>query len=306
MHYKCFYKLSTKRNTQLITNYFSPFQNRKLKKNKMKKHSAQHNTQFDFGENWNNFSDNALSDIQLEQSERDFKTLINTDNLDNTSFLDIGFGQGLGLLNAAKLGAAVVGNDINPKCRLALSKNQRFFNDINIETLPVIVGSILDTTTTQEIKNVEKTFDIVHSWGVLHHTDDMWKAIEIASRFTKKGGKFIIAIYNKHWSSVFWLWIKRMYVHSPKFVQQVMVWKFYVIIALAKFLVTRKNPFKKERGMNFYYDIIDWIGGYPYEYASVEEVSVFVEKLGFRLEKVKKPQTPTGCNEFVFVANVEE
>jgi 2-polyprenyl-6-hydroxyphenyl methylase/3-demethylubiquinone-9 3-methyltransferase len=70
---------------------------------------------------------------------------------------------------------------------------------------------------------------------------------------------------------------------------------------MAKLIVTRKNPFKKQkRGMSFYYDVIDWVGGYPYEYADKDEVINYVEKLGFKCIKLVKPLVPTGCNEFVF------
>jgi len=87
----------------------------------------------------------------------------------------------------------------------------------------------------------------------------------------------------------------------PKIVQQLMAWIFYIIIALAKLIVTRKNPFKKKRGMNFYHDVIDWLGGYPYEYASKDEIINYVESKSFTCVKFVKPVVPTGCDEFVFL-----
>ena len=50
------------------------------------------------------------------------------------------------------------------------------------------------------------------------------------------------------------------------------------------------------------YDVIDWIGGYPYEYASKDEIKNFVEGKGFRLVKFNKAAVLTGCNEFIFEA----
>jgi 2-polyprenyl-6-hydroxyphenyl methylase/3-demethylubiquinone-9 3-methyltransferase len=71
---------------------------------------------------------------------------------------------------------------------------------------------------------------------------------------------------------------------------------------VAKFLATGKTPYaKKRRGMSFYYDVVDWVGGYPYEYASIDEIKNFVEKKGFRLMKEVKSPVPTGCNEFIFI-----
>ena len=72
------------------------------------------------------------------------------------------------------------------------------------------------------------------------------------------------------------------------------------VIFLAKLLVTRQNPFEKERGMDFWFDVIDWIGGYPYEYAEPADIQSFVQSLGFQELRFKAAQVPTGCNEFVF------
>jgi 2-polyprenyl-6-hydroxyphenyl methylase/3-demethylubiquinone-9 3-methyltransferase len=52
--------------------------------------------------------------------------------------------------------------------------------------------------------------------------------------------------------------------------------------------------------MDFGYDVVDWIGGYPYEYASIDEITGFVTRLGFIDERVIPAQVGTGCNEFVF------
>ena len=80
-----------------------------------------------------------------------------------------------------------------------------------------------------------------------------------------------------------------------------MVYFFLGVIFIAKFLVTFKNPLAKERGMDFFYDVVDWVGGYPYEYASTGEIVSQVEELGFRTLKVVPAEVPTGCNEYLFL-----
>ena len=74
----------------------------------------------------------------------------------------------------------------------------------------------------------------------------------------------------------------------------------YPVIWIAKLLVTGRNPLRKQRGMDFFYDVIDWVGGYPYEYVTVEEVHGLVEPLGFQQVRVFPSEVPTGCNEFIY------
>lgn len=257
--------------------------------------------QFDFGENWLSFSKSALDEGKVSEAERCFCELFAGIELEGRSFLDIGFGQGLGLLNAAKRGASVLGCDINPKCATALERNRRFFPGVS-DPIPTVIGSILDEEILKHIRNLSSngTFDIVHSWGVLHHTGNMPGAIANASTLVKADGLLIIAIYNKHWSSPFWTYIKRAYVGSPKWIRAILITLLIPPIAIAKFGVTGRNPFRQERGMAFFYDVIDWVGGYPYEYASTQEIEDLIVGLGFTLTSKRAARVPTGCNEFIF------
>lgn len=256
--------------------------------------------QFDFGNNWKDFSDNALTDEKIQQARDDFRALTESIEIEDKSFLDIGFGQGLSLLIAAEFGARCIGCDINTTCAEVLEYNRRKFPNLRNNSTPLIVGSILDNDTLMKIGEEKKDYDIVHSWGVLHHTGDMYTAIENSARFVKPGGAFILAIYNRHWTSKIWLEIKRCYNKSPNFVKKLFIIFFIPVIWIAKFVVTGKNPKKQKRGMDFYYNVIDWIGGYPYEYASKDELVRFVEPLGFQCRRVIGATVPTGCNQFIF------
>ncbi|MCK5536056.1 MAG: class I SAM-dependent methyltransferase [Bacteroidales bacterium] len=256
---------------------------------------------FDFGSNWKNYSEKALSNSRISEARKDFLEFIGDENIREKSFLDIGFGQGLSLLLAAEQGANVFGIDINEKNKEVVLSNSKLFPELTIDVEKLYVGSILDDQLTRLLKSDNERFDIVHSWGVLHHTGSMWNAIEIAIELVKPNGKFYLAIYNKHWSSSMWKVIKWIYNLSPKLIRKIMIVSFYGIIFISKFLVTFKNPLNKERGMNFYYDIIDWVGGYPYEYASKAEIIDFMNTFGFELIRFKKAEVPTGCYEYVFI-----
>lgn len=255
---------------------------------------------FDFGQNWKEFSENALDTKNYAQAQQHFSKLTQGISMVGVDFLDIGFGQGLSLLCAGRKGARIHGLDINPKCREVFLANARRLES-RIPDAHIAIGSVLDADVLATVRAwVPNGFDIVHSWGVLHHTGAMWQAIANAISLVRPGGCFVLAIYNRHWTSRAWKAIKRTYVTSPTWMQTLLNWIFVPVIYVAKFVVTRRNPLKTKRGMNFYYDVVDWVGGYPYEYASRAEVERFVAKLGCSLERFAPATVPTGCNEFVF------
>ncbi|MGA2092705.1 MAG: class I SAM-dependent methyltransferase [Sedimentisphaerales bacterium] len=254
--------------------------------------------QFDFGSNWKEFSAKALSPEKIQQARNDFQALMAGINIQGATLLDVGFGQGLTLLVAAELGAKVSGLEINLISIEVLEFNKQKFPKIKDYSIPVMIGSILDTKMISDLKKVD--YDIVHSWGVLHHTGNMWEAIKITTELVKPNGHLIISIYNRHWTSKIWLLIKWLYNKSPQIIQKFFVYSLFPIIYTAKFLVTGQNPLKSKRGMDFFYDVIDWVGGYPYEYASKEEVIKYVENLGFKCLRCIPAPVPTGCNEFIF------
>jgi 2-polyprenyl-3-methyl-5-hydroxy-6-metoxy-1,4-benzoquinol methylase len=258
--------------------------------------------QFDFGQNWIDFSRHALTPEKVEQARHDFLRLFAGIPLNGKSFLDIGFGQGLNLLFAQEAGARIFGNDINPKCEEALRLTASVLRANG--NVPVVMGSFLDAGVRSRIAALNepaRKFAIVHSWGVLHHTGGMRAAIQNAASLVDDDGHLVLAIYNRHWSSRTWLLVKWVYGSSPSWFRPLLTGFFYPIIAGAKFCVTGKNPFRKNRGMDFYYDVVDWIGGYPYEYATRQEIESIVQPLGFSCVRYEAAEVPTGCNEFVFI-----
>lgn len=212
-------------------------------------------TAFDFGSNWLNFSRQALDDRKVRQASEDFRRLTQDLDLTGKSFLDIGFGQGLSLFTAAQEGAIAFGCDINPRCGEALATTARFFPAISVGSLKITIGSILapDVATTLRDATGNTGYDIVHSWGVLHHTGDMKQAIENAASLVRPGGHFILAIYNRHVTSPVWTLIKWFYCKCPGWAQRFLIALFYPIIWLAKLLVTWELPTKQDRGMDFHF-----------------------------------------------------
>ena len=256
---------------------------------------------FDFGSNWRHYSARALTTSRVEGAREAFSVLTSGIELKSRSFLDVGFGQGLTALCAADAGAAVYCLDVNPRCAEALELTSQYFLPEAKEKLTLISGSILSAIDVSQLREKSGSgYDVVHSWGVLHHTGDMEKAFANCVGLVKPGGQLIVAIYNRHWSSPLWGCIKRVYCRLPRIGQKTMIWLFVPVIYLAKLLVTRRNPLEKERGMDFLVDIVDWVGGYPYEYATVDEVLDLGTKYGLKMLRVAPARVPTGCNEFVF------
>jgi 2-polyprenyl-6-hydroxyphenyl methylase/3-demethylubiquinone-9 3-methyltransferase len=256
---------------------------------------------FDFGANWLSFSERALDQDKVDQARQGFRKLLGNTEIVGKSFLDIGFGQGLAAFIAAESGAQVRACDINQRCVDAANVTARLFPNVARSSINLTVGSILDKAMVEQLRLAcPAGFDIVHSWGVLHHTGNMELALDHAASLVRPNGTLVLAIYNRHITSLPWLWIKWLYCKSPAFLQRLMVALFYPIIWVAKFLVTGKNPGIQERGMDFYYDVIDWVSGYPYEYASIDEMRESMKARGFRCDFVKPATVPTGCNEFVF------
>ncbi len=252
---------------------------------------------FAFGKNWQAYVQHALTPQKVAQAKTAFLKLFEGIEFRGKSFLDIGFGQGIALFAAQERGAHVMGIDVDEENLRSLTKTAQMFHS---QQMPVVrIASILDDAFV-ETQLQQGQFDIVHSWGALHHTGNMLQAIHHAASLVKCGGYLVLAIYNKHWSSPIWGRIKWLYNHSPEFVQQLLVMLFYPIIYLAKFVVTGKNPKAKERGMDFFYDVVDWIGGYPYEYASIAAIQEIMERKGFVCVRIIPALVPTGCNQFVF------
>jgi SAM-dependent methyltransferase len=251
---------------------------------------------FDFGSNWQAFSDRLINRQRLAVAVRSLRSLLQKDALNGASFLDVGCGSGLFSIAAHQLGASrVTGIDINPGC-IAVSERNR---DRLVPGAPInfVRASVLSPETLDAFG----FFDVVYAWGSLHHTGAMWEAIRNVAARVNIGGSLVVAIYNKHFTSPLWKPIKWLYNQLPSLIQRIMVVLFAGIIYIAKFLVTWRNPLDKERGMDFWVDVIDWVGGFPYEYATSDEVEKFVCKQGFLLRRYVAAQVPTGCNEFVFI-----
>jgi len=244
----------------------------------------QHQT-FAFGRNWQLFLQ-SIDEERIAIAQASLTEFLGLPDLRGKSFLDLGCGSGLFSYAAYKLEAErIVSFDLDPfsvECCKFLHQKAKQPPHWEVRT-----GSILDEGFVSSLG----TFDVVYAWGVLHHTGKMWDAIGNAARLVNPGGYFYVALYNKitgrngsaSWIHSFWLKVKRLYNAHPAlglYVFEPLAMSAYLAMVVAK----RENPvthvknYRSNRGMSWRTDAKDWLGGYPYEFATVEEVFTFVKR----------------------------
>jgi 2-polyprenyl-6-hydroxyphenyl methylase/3-demethylubiquinone-9 3-methyltransferase len=265
---------------------------------------AQRN-RFEFGNNWIRFL-GTLTDERIVRAKASIANLLAVQELTGRTFLDVGCGSGLFSLAARLLGASVHSFDYDPRsvvCTVEL--RQRFFP--NDSGWAIEAGSILDEAYVRSLGQ----FDVVYSWGVLHHTGKMWHAFHNIQSLVKPGGKLAIAIYNDQGrASCYWSAMKKAYNKLPKALRWTILGPVFLRLwgpTMVRDLLQGSplctwSGYIKERGMSPWRDVIDWVGGYPFEVAKPEEIFEFfrASQCGYKMVHLKTCGGGHGCNEFVF------
>lgn len=239
---------------------------------------------FSFGKNWRSFIQ-TVSEETFRVASEDIDTWLNMDFVKDKTVVDIGCGSGIHSLAFWTKGAKeILSFDVDPHSVAATEELWRKAG--NPSNWKILTGSILD----QDLVGRLGKFDIVYSWGVLHHTGAMWEALENASTLVRRGGTFWVALYKKGPNYKKHLDTKIKYNATSDLGKRLMVARIIALKMVSRAL-RLKNPFylfqTKRRGMNAYHDLIDWLGGLPYEVASEEEITSFLEKKGFRAERIE-------------------
>lgn len=259
---------------------------------------------FGFGENWRRFLA-KVDESRIEQAVASLRTWLAVADLRGRRFLDAGCGSGLFSLAARRLGATVVSFDYDPaSCACTREMRERFGNGESAWALSE--GSVLDPAFLEGLG----TFDVVYSWGVLHHTGAMWQALDLVARRVGPEGVLFIALYNDQGgASRRWLKVKRAYNALPAPLRFLVLWPSFVALWAKTFAIETVRGYpgrgwreyaRTSRGMSPWRDVVDWVGGLPFEVSRPEQVLDFLRERGFTLLRMKTCGGGLGCNEFVF------
>lgn len=257
---------------------------------------------FEFGQNWQRFLA-VLNDDRIAEAEQSLKAMLACESLQGKSFVDIGSGSGLFSLAAMRLGADRVHSfDYDPQSvACAEELKRRFFPSAAHWTIER--GSALDERYLSSLGQ----WDILYSWGVLHHTGQMWRALENVVPLVKPGGQLFISIYNDQGgASKRWRAVKAFYNQgiAGRTLVTITFIPYFVVGGLVMDILRFRNPldryrnYKQSRGMSIVHDWFDWLGGYPFEVARPEAIFSFYYERGFELQRLVT--RGSGCNEYVF------
>ena len=242
---------------------------------------------FSFGKNWEEFVKKHYSEERVAASKKHILDFLGLQNLNGKYFLDIGCGSGLSSLAAFYAGTKkILSFDIDENAVKTTEKLRE--SGGKPDNWIVKQGSILDADFLSKIPKA----DIVYAWGSLHHTGDMWKAIENSAKLMKRNGLFYVALYNTTPKSAYWLKIKKRYSNAGEMEKRLMEFWYLFYKWLPGYTLSGNNPikyildYKKDRGMSFLTDARDWLGGLPFEHTSKEKMKAFCRKVKLGCTKI--------------------
>jgi SAM-dependent methyltransferase len=266
---------------------------------------------FAFGKNWASYAE-TIDQQDIDEAVNGLQRLVGN-SLEGKSFLDIGCGSGLHSLAAFRLGASSV-TSVDFDAESVATTRAVLARHASGCRHDVRRASVFEMAPSEW-----GLFDVVYSWGVLHHTGDMWRALRSAASLVGPKGKFAFALYRKTWMCWIWRLEKRWYTRASKRAQSAADKLYVSLFSLGLLLTGRRfDEYLRTyslRGMDYYHDVKDWLGGYPYESVSVPEVERLMTNLDFQRRTVFSREGrffgrclgifDTGCDEFVYVRQTD-
>ena len=132
--------------------------------------------------------------------------------------LEIGVGLGADHQQFAEAGALLTGVDLTQR---AITHTRKRFEILSLK-------SDIQMADAENLPFSDDTFDIVYSWGVLHHSPDTQKAIDEVLRVLKPGGVAKIMIYHTYSFVGFMLWIRYAFLTLRPFTSLASIYQKYL------------------------------------------------------------------------------
>jgi 2-polyprenyl-6-hydroxyphenyl methylase/3-demethylubiquinone-9 3-methyltransferase len=251
---------------------------------------------FSFGENWASFLSQADA-AAFVRARADIIAWLGEDGVHGKRVLDLGCGSGIHSSCLHALGAReLVSVDLDPA---SVTTARSLWQSAGTPaSWRVLQGSALDSGFLAGLG----TFDLVYSWGVLHHTGALWQALDHAADATGPGGRLWVTIYTSGPLYPRHLALKQRYNRAGA-LGKWWLERTHILRCMLGRLRRRQNPFTwnqaKDRGMDTWHDLIDWLGGLPYEVASADEMVRWGRRHGFTLEWIDTAAEGS-CSGYVF------
>jgi predicted O-methyltransferase YrrM len=247
---------------------------------------------FAFGRNWREYVERHLSEERVEIARRHILDFLGSEDVKGKSFLDIGSGSGINSLAALRAGASrVVSFDYDPEAVAATAMVKLL--EGNPSRWTVMHGSAIDPEFMRSLGQ----FDVVYAWGVLHHTGDQWLAFRLAAERVAPRGSFYVAMYTSDvflppHDADFWLGIKRRHVEGNTWVRRKLEYWYAWEVLSERYRAgvmpwTYIRDYRQSRGMSFWTDVKDWVGGWPMQFSSIDEVKRLANELSLALVNIK-------------------
>src|SRR3984893_2812362 len=137
----------------------------------------------------------AIEEYRYEESPW-MRQAIGFDGYAGKSLLEVGFGTGTDLLQFARGGARVTGVDLTPR---SIEIARRRFEVYGL-------AGEFGHGGAESLSFPDLSFDVVYSFGVLHHTPDTESAVREIHRVLRPGGRAIVMLYYRrslyYWGSL--------------------------------------------------------------------------------------------------------
>jgi ubiquinone/menaquinone biosynthesis C-methylase UbiE len=125
--------------------------------------------------------------LTADRSGKPFSLFVDFGALRGKDVLDVGSGSGIATQLLAEAGANVTAIDLTD---WAVETTRRRLAAFGLE------GDVLQADA-ERLPFEDARFDLVFSWGVIHHSSDMDRALAELVRVCRPGGQIVLMVYNR-------------------------------------------------------------------------------------------------------------